>query len=220
MASDTLLRILGRTSHQERTFRWTWRELQYSDSGLRVATPVLEGTHRKRQSRDTSRQVRLLNTIAAALTTGNFGEVFAAAFDKSHQMQLVLTKNGPPTPGDMGFAMELISPIRSPAVSYAIHSWYDGVGPISISGFAICIYLSEGSITTSRRRWRSMSRGPMLRLSFQVRAWGCGASSMGTFRRRDNRYGRTRVKRRRCILLEKEIHKFSSLRMLLGTLAS
>jgi hypothetical protein len=97
-----------------------WRELQYSDSGLRVDTFVLIEI-------DSSAipivkcTFSTLDTIAAALTTGNSGDVFAAALDKSNQMQLVLAKNGSPTPGDMGSATELISLIGSPAVSYAMH---------------------------------------------------------------------------------------------------
>jgi len=89
-------------------------ELQYSDSDM----PWHQGHsgHSYRQSRDTNREARLLDTIAVALTTGNPGEVFAAAFDKREQMQLVLAKNGPPTPDDIAAARELISLIGSPAV--------------------------------------------------------------------------------------------------------
>ena len=68
--------------------------------------------------------MRLLDTIAIALTTGNSGDVFAATFDKRHQMQLVLARNGPPTPDNMGSATELISLIGSPAVSYAIYLFH------------------------------------------------------------------------------------------------
>jgi len=68
--------------------------------------------HSNRRSRDTNREARLLHAITLALTTGNPGEVFAAAFDKREQMQLVLAKNGPPTPDDIAAARELISLIR------------------------------------------------------------------------------------------------------------
>ena len=46
---------------------------------------------------DTNCDIRFLDAIAAALTTGNPGDVFAAAFDKRKRMELVLAKNGPPT---------------------------------------------------------------------------------------------------------------------------
>jgi len=93
-------------------------ELQYSDSDM----PWHQGHsgHSYRQSRDTNREARLLDTITVALTTGNPGEVFAAAFDKREQMQLVLAKNGPPTPDDIAAAREFISLIGSPAVLGAV----------------------------------------------------------------------------------------------------
>ena len=62
----------------------------------------------------------VLDTIALALTTGNPGEVFAAAFDKREQVQLVLAKDGPPTLDDIAAAREFISLIESPAVLDAI----------------------------------------------------------------------------------------------------
>ena len=75
-----------------------------------------------RQSYDsnTNRDVRLLDTIVVTLTTGDPGDVFAAAFDKPKQLQLVLAKNVPPTPDDVVAAIELISLIGSPVVSDAV----------------------------------------------------------------------------------------------------
>jgi hypothetical protein len=73
-------------------------ELQYLDSDMprSFRSDILTSNGR---SRDTTRDVRILDTIAVTLTTGNPrpGEVFTAAFDKRKQMQLVLAKNGPPT---------------------------------------------------------------------------------------------------------------------------
>ena len=89
-------------------------ELQYSDFD------IPHQGYSNRRSRDTNRDARLLNTIALALTTGNPGEVFAAAFDKREQVQLVLAKNGPPTLDDIAAAREFISLIESPAVLDAI----------------------------------------------------------------------------------------------------
>ena len=79
------------------------------------------GTHRNRQFSAANQDLRLLDTIAVALTTGNSGDIFAAAFDKRERIQLVLAKNGPPTPDDIAAAEELICLIGSPAVSNAMH---------------------------------------------------------------------------------------------------
>ena len=72
------------------------RELNYSDPDMSCQDP---GTHSNKLSRnvDTNCDIRFLDAIAAALTTGNPGDVFAAAFDKRKRMELVLAKNGPPT---------------------------------------------------------------------------------------------------------------------------
>ena len=84
------------------------QELQYSDLDLPYQTA---GIHSNKESRnlDTNHEVRLLDTFAIALTTGNPGDVFAAAFDKRQHMQLVLAKNGPPTSEDVSAANEPIS---------------------------------------------------------------------------------------------------------------
>lgn len=79
-------------------------ELQYSDLDM---SHQGHSAHSHRRSRDSDRDARLLDTIALALTTGNPGEEVAAAFDKGEQMQLVLAKNGPPTPDDVEAAREL-----------------------------------------------------------------------------------------------------------------
>jgi OTT_1508-like deaminase len=94
-------------------------ELQYSDLDMPYQAA---GIHSNKQSRDldTNRDVRLLDTIAIALTTGNPGDVFAAAFDKRQHIQLVLAKNGPPTHEDVTAANELISLIGSPTIADAM----------------------------------------------------------------------------------------------------
>jgi hypothetical protein len=95
-------------------------ELSYSDLDMPYQGA---GTHSNKASRDfdTHRDVRLLDTIAVALTTGKPGDVFAAAFDRRQHMALVLAKNGPPTPEDTEAADELISLIGNPAVQDATH---------------------------------------------------------------------------------------------------
>ena len=94
-------------------------ELQYSDLDMPYQAAKI---HSNKQSRhlDANRDVRLLDTIAIALTTGNPGDVFAAAFDKRQNIQLVLAKNGPPTHEDVTAANELISLIASPTVAGAM----------------------------------------------------------------------------------------------------
>ena len=63
---------------------------------------------RNKSSREleTNRDIRFLDTIAVALTTGKPGDVFVAALDKHlhEHVQLVLAKNGPP---DVAAANEL-----------------------------------------------------------------------------------------------------------------
>ncbi len=70
--------------------------LSYSD----LDVPYQDsGTHSNKMSSrkaETNHEVRFLDTIAAALTTGNPGDVFAAASDKGKRMELVLAKMGLP----------------------------------------------------------------------------------------------------------------------------
>ena len=68
-----------------------------------------------------NREVRLLETIAVALTTGNPGDVFAATFDRREGMELVLARNGLPTSEDIAAANELLSLIASPTVKHSLH---------------------------------------------------------------------------------------------------
>jgi hypothetical protein len=94
-------------------------ELSYSDLDVPYQAA---GVHSNKGSRDldTNRDVRFLDTIVVALTTGNPGDVFAAAFDKREHMQLVLAKNGPPASEDIAASNELISLIGSLTVADAM----------------------------------------------------------------------------------------------------
>jgi hypothetical protein len=78
------------------------------------------GVHSNKRSRDTSRDIRFLDTIAVALTTGKPGDIFAAALDKREHVQLVSAKNGPPTSEDVAAANEFISVIGSPTIADAM----------------------------------------------------------------------------------------------------
>ena len=95
------------------------RELGYSDLNIPYQAAGIHGNKGSRYL-DTNRDVRFLDTIAVALTTGNPGDVFAAAFDKREHMQLVLAKNGAPASEDIAAANELISLIGSPTVADAM----------------------------------------------------------------------------------------------------
>ena len=94
-------------------------ELQYSDLDMPYQAAGIHSNKLFRDS-DTNRDVRLLDTIAVAMTTGKPGDVFAAAFDKRQNIQLVLAKNGPPTPDDISAAKELISLIGNPTIVSAM----------------------------------------------------------------------------------------------------
>jgi hypothetical protein len=95
-------------------------------------------------------------------------------------MQLVLAKNGHPTPDDMGSATELISLVGRPAVSLHLFSFLIRRCVANIDTRIHNLHISiRGLHHDFCQRWRSISWGLMLPLSFQVRAWGiwrCGAS--------------------------------------------
>ncbi|KAG6824860.1 hypothetical protein H0H92_005594 [Tricholoma furcatifolium] len=88
-------------------------ECKYSDLVIHHDSNKQNG----RRDANTNREVRLLDTIAVALTTGNPGDVYAAAFDRRGTFQLILAKNGPPNEDDMAAASEFISLIQSPQVT-------------------------------------------------------------------------------------------------------
>ncbi|KAL6307062.1 hypothetical protein BKA93DRAFT_770352 [Sparassis latifolia] len=81
------------------------------------------GVHSNREIRDsdsrTTSDIHILDVIAICLTTGEPGDVVAAAFDREQRLSLVLAKNGPPTPEDELATQNLISAITDPAVAYA-----------------------------------------------------------------------------------------------------
>jgi hypothetical protein len=59
-------------------------------------------------------ELRLLDTIAASLTTGEEDDVVAVALEKHQSLCLVLAKNGSPTPEDKRAAVDFISTITNP----------------------------------------------------------------------------------------------------------
>ncbi|KIN97287.1 hypothetical protein M404DRAFT_1006167, partial [Pisolithus tinctorius Marx 270] len=70
------------------------------------------GQHSNKNMRN--RTIRILETIAAALTTGNPGEVFAAAFDSRNTLTLVLAKNDCVTDEDNRAVRRLFNAITAP----------------------------------------------------------------------------------------------------------
>ena len=142
-------------------------------------------TRSNKRSRDTNRDLRLLDTIAVALTTGNPGDVFAASFNKRKQMQLVLVKNGPPIPEDVAAATELTSLIGSPMVSDAMDLF-----PFLMRRCGANINKRihnlhmQSSATTSRWHWRHMNRGLILQPSFHLQTHFLGNTGMQCLRLR------------------------------------
>ena len=89
-----------------------YRELH---STYRGAIPI--SRTQKSPNKDINLEMRLLDTFAVALCTGKPGEVYAAAFDKRIRVQLVIAKNGLPTPEDKEAAKELVSLLADPSVT-------------------------------------------------------------------------------------------------------
>ena len=77
--------------------------------------------------------MRLLDIIAVVLTTGNFEDVFATAFDKRNHIQPNAVP-GEKTDDMVASATELIFLIRNPAVSDAmdLFAFLIRVEPISV----------------------------------------------------------------------------------------
>lgn len=94
-------------------------ECNYSDVNMRNRGPTR--TPLRSDNAKGNHENRFLDAIAAALTSGQPGDVVAATFDKRQHIELVLAKNGPPTSEDIGAANEFISLIGSPAVTRAAH---------------------------------------------------------------------------------------------------
>src|ERR1700736_2415239 len=71
----------------------------YSDLDLPYQSA---GAHSNKDIRDpgTHADLRMLDVIAVCLTTGNPGDVVAAAFDKRERITLILAKNGDVLPAD------------------------------------------------------------------------------------------------------------------------
>lgn len=94
------------------------REFHYSNLGKSVR-------HRRNEkpvipSKNTQEDVRALDVLAVCLTTGNAGEVVAAAFDKCPgHLHLTLAKNGRPTSEDVAATEEFLA-----AMTSAVH-WTD-----------------------------------------------------------------------------------------------
>ena len=72
-------------------------------------------TNKDIRHRDTSTDIRILDVIAIALTTGEPGEVVAATFDRGDHLSLVLAKNRYPTREDEDATTRLIAAITDPA---------------------------------------------------------------------------------------------------------
>jgi hypothetical protein len=85
-------------------FRYSDLNMAYHGSGLL--------SHNSKNARS---EIRILDTIAALLTTGRPGDVTAVALDKRGELQLVLAKNDPLTFADDLAVQDLISVLTNPA---------------------------------------------------------------------------------------------------------
>lgn len=86
---------------------------KYSDLDMPYAG-VGEHSNKATRNPDTNTMIRILDTIAVALTTGLAGDIYAAAFDTSRGLKLVLAKNVPPSANDDGAVRALFSQITAP----------------------------------------------------------------------------------------------------------
>ncbi|KAI0340013.1 hypothetical protein BDW22DRAFT_431129 [Trametopsis cervina] len=66
-------------------------------------------------------ELRLLDTLVALLATENPADVYAAALDRNNKVELVLAKNGQPTPADISYATKLLSTLANPATKQWDH---------------------------------------------------------------------------------------------------
>ncbi|THH03284.1 hypothetical protein EW146_g10473 [Bondarzewia mesenterica] len=69
---------------------------------------------------DVNTDIRILDIIAISLTTGEPGDVVAAAFDRQERLGLFLAKNGPPTLEDQNATARLIAAITDPATKSVV----------------------------------------------------------------------------------------------------
>jgi hypothetical protein len=82
-------------------------DMPYQSSGTQ--------SNKDTRSKNAHSEIRILDTIAVLLTTGHRGDVTAIALDRRGRLQLVLAKNGPPTPADDRAVQDLISVLVDPA---------------------------------------------------------------------------------------------------------
>ncbi|KAI6154786.1 hypothetical protein BKA82DRAFT_997657 [Pisolithus tinctorius] len=93
-------------------------QFKYSDLDMPYAG-VGQHSNKATRSLDTKDIIRILDTIAVALTTGVAGDVYAAAFDTRGRLTLVLAKNERSTADDDRAVRHLCSLIISPQTSAA-----------------------------------------------------------------------------------------------------
>ncbi|RDB30248.1 hypothetical protein Hypma_007328 [Hypsizygus marmoreus] len=87
------------------------QDLGFSDIYMHDSPAVF--SYRTSDDSDTDSDLRLLEVIAAYLTTGNPGDVVAAAFDKREQICLVLAKSGTVGSADYGATHAFLSALRN-----------------------------------------------------------------------------------------------------------
>jgi len=83
-------------------------------------------TNKHLRSADTKREIRLLETITVALTTGRPWDVYASAFDKRSHLVLVLAKNGLVTPDDVVAAETFITLLSTATTAQTLYPFLFG----------------------------------------------------------------------------------------------
>jgi len=94
-------------SHLSEALRLLY-EFGYSDLNMPYQSAGAQSNKDIREP-DTHADMRVLDMIAVCMTTGNPGDVVAAAFDKREGITLVLAKNGDVLPADYAATTTLLS---------------------------------------------------------------------------------------------------------------
>ncbi|KAI5999780.1 hypothetical protein F5J12DRAFT_784558 [Pisolithus orientalis] len=89
----------------------------YSDIDMRYQDVGHFSNRRRRKWNYTKSTIRILDTIAVALTTGLAGDAYATAFDTSGGLTLVLAKNEPVTHDDDRAVRDLFMVVTAPQTS-------------------------------------------------------------------------------------------------------
>jgi len=106
---------LSENFHLLTHFLYSDLDMPYSGAGFLTSKHL--------RSADTKLEIRLLDTISVALTTGRPGDVYAAAFDKRSHLALVLA---PVTPDDVVAAETFITLLSTATTAQTLYPFLFG----------------------------------------------------------------------------------------------